>query len=539
MRSEGAEKKLFVGGLNYETDDKTLKQYFERFGPLSDYVVMRFPDSEKRSRGFGFITFERVGDMENCFGMQPHTIDGRTVELKRATPREDIGGRGGGSGGRKHDDDEPIDPEGKLMRKLFIGGLSYNTTEEGMREYFEKYGSIEDAVIMKFPDSGRSRGFGFITFEKSYMVDDCQRDRPHAIDGKDIECKRATPKSDARKPEAQASVKKLYVGNLNEDISDSDLSDYFAKFGKVTNVEQMKWNDTGKKRGFGFIEFDDYDAVDKICLLGRHYLLGKKLEVRKALSKQEMSIIKKAKMNEEYSKGNNSGGAGGQMGMHMGDMGGGMSSMGMGNMGNMGNMGGGMGMGNMGGGMNQMNQMMQMMNQMNQSGNQGMGNMNPMMMMQMMMNMMSGGNMMGMMNNGSNSGNGNSGQKYQAETTGIKKESKERGFGNVTPSQQSYGAGGYSSTGYGSGTQGQSSVYGTSGYSSAGGYGDSNAAAAGGTGMDMMSNMSNMANMMGMNWGAGNMGSSWGQQGDSTRSSGGGPMRGSMNRESTAPYSRR
>ena len=72
------------------------------------------------------------------------------------------------------------------MRKLFIGGLSYNTSEDSMKAYFGKYGTIEDSVIMKFPDSGRSRGFGFITYEKSYMVDDCQRARPHEIDGKTV-----------------------------------------------------------------------------------------------------------------------------------------------------------------------------------------------------------------------------------------------------------------------------------------------------------------------------------------------------------------
>ena len=51
------DRKLFVGGLDYETSDAVLKDYFEQYGELTDWVVMKFPDT-KRSRGFGFITFK-------------------------------------------------------------------------------------------------------------------------------------------------------------------------------------------------------------------------------------------------------------------------------------------------------------------------------------------------------------------------------------------------------------------------------------------------------------------------------------------------
>jgi len=91
------ENKLFIGGLSYSTEDKSLREYFERFGPLSDYVVMRYPDTTRRSRGFGFVSFDNKSDMENCLASQPHNLDGRTVELKQATPKEDMGG--GRSGG--------------------------------------------------------------------------------------------------------------------------------------------------------------------------------------------------------------------------------------------------------------------------------------------------------------------------------------------------------------------------------------------------------------------------------------------------------
>lgn len=51
-----------------------------------------------------------------------------------------------------------------MSKKLFIGGLSWNTTDEGLRGSFEGFGSITDAKVITDRETGRSRGFGFVTF---------------------------------------------------------------------------------------------------------------------------------------------------------------------------------------------------------------------------------------------------------------------------------------------------------------------------------------------------------------------------------------
>jgi RNA recognition motif-containing protein len=58
-----------------------------------------------------------------------------------------------------------------MAKKLFVGSLSWNTTDEGLREAFAPFGEIAEAVVVSDRDTGRSRGFGFVTFEDDEAAD--------------------------------------------------------------------------------------------------------------------------------------------------------------------------------------------------------------------------------------------------------------------------------------------------------------------------------------------------------------------------------
>ncbi|CAF3033886.1 unnamed protein product [Rotaria sp. Silwood2] len=176
---------------------------------------------------------------------------------------------------------QDLEPEQK--RKVFIGSLSYNIDENAFRDYWTKFGAVIEASILRDRD-GHSRGFGFVTFADPSSVDAVMQARPHTLDNRVVEPKRAIPREETHKPNMQLSVKKLYLGGVKEPITENDLKDYFSKFGTIVDVVVMKDRD-GQYRGYGFVEFDDYDPVDKIILERTHLVCGRQLDVQKAQSR--------------------------------------------------------------------------------------------------------------------------------------------------------------------------------------------------------------------------------------------------------------
>uniref|UniRef100_A0A3P9AGB4 RRM domain-containing protein n=1 Tax=Esox lucius TaxID=8010 RepID=A0A3P9AGB4_ESOLU len=231
----------------------------------------------------------------------------------------------------------PLSPrEPEQLRKLFIGGLSFETTDESLRAHFEQWGSLTDCVVMKDPVTKRSRGFGFVTYSSVDEVDASMEARPHKVDGRQVEPKRAVSREDSSRPGAHTTVKKIFVGGIKEDTEEHHLRDYFDQFGKIEVIDIMTDRNSGKKRGFAFVTFDDHDSVDRIVIQKYHTVNGHNCEVRKALSKEDMN---RSGTNSRRGGGGGGGGYGNQGGGYGG--GGGYDNY---------NNGGGSGGGSSGGG---------------------------------------------------------------------------------------------------------------------------------------------------------------------------------------------
>ncbi|KAM7466510.1 hypothetical protein LguiB_014072 [Lonicera macranthoides] len=192
--------------------------------------------------------------------------------------------------------------------KLFIGGISWETSEDRLKEYFGNYGEILQAVVMRDKLTGRPRGFGFVVFSDPSVIDTVLLDK-HNIDGRTVEAKRALSREEQQvskggNPNAGRSfgggggggggggnvrTKKIFVGGLPPTLSEDGFRQYFEAYGHVTDVVVMYDQQTNRPRGFGFISFDSEDAVDRVLHKTFHDLNGKQVEVKRALPKDANS----------------------------------------------------------------------------------------------------------------------------------------------------------------------------------------------------------------------------------------------------------
>lgn len=69
--------------------------------------------------------------------------------------------------------------------KLFIGGISWDTDENLLREYFSNYGEVLQVTVMREKATGRPRGFGFVAFSDPAVIDRVLQDKHH-IDNRDV-----------------------------------------------------------------------------------------------------------------------------------------------------------------------------------------------------------------------------------------------------------------------------------------------------------------------------------------------------------------
>ena len=93
------QKKLYVGGLSWNTDSAGLEKAFASFGAIEEAKVVTDRETG-RSRGFGFVTFANPEDAEKALTLNGTQLDGRTITVSVAREKTDRPGGGGrGPGG--------------------------------------------------------------------------------------------------------------------------------------------------------------------------------------------------------------------------------------------------------------------------------------------------------------------------------------------------------------------------------------------------------------------------------------------------------
>ncbi|KAM7254074.1 hypothetical protein ACFE04_031756 [Oxalis oulophora] len=235
-------KKLFLGGVGYETTEETLKTYFSQYGDVSDVEVIH-DKVTGRHRGFAFISFSDQTAADQAI-KHSHTIDGRNVDARKAYPRQVIqtSARSG------------IVNSGTYnfrTKKIFVGGLPSSVTEKVFRGYFQNYGRVTDVVVMYDPKTHRPRGFGFITYTTEDAVERVLHKNFHELNGKQVEVKPAIPKEDIEDGDLG------YVANANSVYGQFDGSQFMQP---QNTVGLMPYSGYGAF-GYGYGGYTGYETA--------------------------------------------------------------------------------------------------------------------------------------------------------------------------------------------------------------------------------------------------------------------------------------
>jgi len=181
--------KLFVHGLAFNTTKQSLAMAYSQFGAVKETVVLL--EQHDRSKGYGFVVFESAAAARRAAMAGTVFIDGRETKCDfafKGNPKKVVL-------------QQPvISPEQRLAadgRRLFIHDLAWKTTNETLRRHFLQYGDIQEAVVIHDRKTGKSKGFGFVTFLSAQSARDALREPVKRIDHRNAKVAFAKATKDA------------------------------------------------------------------------------------------------------------------------------------------------------------------------------------------------------------------------------------------------------------------------------------------------------------------------------------------------------
>ncbi|KAI4366502.1 hypothetical protein MLD38_022373 [Melastoma candidum] len=188
MEALSEKAKIYVGKLPVGATDDVLSAYFAKYGRVLHATIPK-GGSPRNPKDFGFVWFADEDSAKAAvWDVEEHVILGTKVEVKESDRRRQPSVQQGRTGCHNCN--------GRNPKKIFIGGLPSDLTQDEFKSLFERYGETTDAVIIVESPSRRPRGFGFVTFASEESAREVLQHNQYLIRGKAVEVKAAIPKEE-------------------------------------------------------------------------------------------------------------------------------------------------------------------------------------------------------------------------------------------------------------------------------------------------------------------------------------------------------
>ncbi|KAJ1699526.1 hypothetical protein LUZ63_008038 [Rhynchospora breviuscula] len=191
-REEDPKLKLFVGNLPFNVDSSQLAGIFGEAGDV-EMVEVIYDKITGRSRGFGFVTMSTAEEAASAVEQfNGYMLEGRELRVRSGPPppRDESAPSRGFRGGARSDGARSDDGY-----RVYVGNLSWGVDNSALESLFSEQGKVLDAKVIYDRETGRSRGFGFVTYGTAQEVQDAVSSLDGAdLDGRTIRVSMAEPR---------------------------------------------------------------------------------------------------------------------------------------------------------------------------------------------------------------------------------------------------------------------------------------------------------------------------------------------------------
>lgn len=265
-----ASASLYVGELDESVTEAMLFELFSQIGPVASIRVCRDAVT-RRSLGYAYVNYNSTVDGEKALEELNYTlIKNRPCRIMWS--QRDPALRKTGQG------------------NIFIKNLDAAIDNKALHDTFAAFGNILSCKVAQ-DEHGNSKGYGFVHYE----TDEAAQQAIKHVNGMLLNEKKVyvghhIPKKDRQSKfeEMKANFTNIYIKNLNPDVTDDEFRKLFEQYGAVTSSTIARDQETGKSRGFGFINFTTHESAAKAVeeLNGRE-IHGQELYVGRAQKKHE------------------------------------------------------------------------------------------------------------------------------------------------------------------------------------------------------------------------------------------------------------
>jgi polyadenylate-binding protein len=261
---------LYVGELDTSVTEAMLFELFSSIGQVASIRVCRDAVT-RRSLGYAYVNYNAADDGEKALEELNYTlIKGKPCRIMWS--QRDPALRKTGQG------------------NIFIKNLDTAIDNKALHDTFAAFGNILSCKVAQ-DEMGNSKGYGFVHYETAEAANNAIKHvNGMLLNEKKVYVGHHIPKKDrmSKFEEMKANFTNIYVKNIDPDVTDDEFRIMFERYGEITSATLANDPETGKHRGFGFVNYVKHEAAAQaVDELNETDLKGQKLYVGRAQKKHE------------------------------------------------------------------------------------------------------------------------------------------------------------------------------------------------------------------------------------------------------------